>query len=82
MDELIDTMVNFGFDVDDLKHLERLSDEIVLKTLAPAERNLRYNVKEDVIKYVNAWANLLEVELFERIRTTVESESIVVAMAK
>lgn len=62
MDELISEMLNFGFDADDLRNLERLSDKSILNTLPHDERYLRFNVKGDVIKYLNAWATLLEEE--------------------
>jgi hypothetical protein len=67
MDNLISEMLNFGFDADDLKHLERLSDKRVLNSLAAGERHLRFNSKSDVVKYLRAWANLLEEECLARI---------------
>jgi hypothetical protein len=68
MDELIHQMLAFGFDQDDLKHLEKLSDRKVIASLPPAEQGLKQNVKEDVIKYFLAWAALLENELIDNIR--------------
>lgn len=65
MDGLIDELFRFGFDADDLKHLERLSDGRVLRTLPLESRNLKHNVNSDVVRYMNAWANLLEEELME-----------------
>ena len=70
MDELISEMLNFGFDRDDLKNLERLSDKRILGSLPPDERYLRLNVKRDVIKYLNAWAALLELECVAEITLT------------
>ncbi|MEQ8927838.1 MAG: hypothetical protein RLO81_18625 [Fulvivirga sp.] len=67
MDDLISTMLNFGFDSDDLKHLEKLSDKNVLHSLPLEERYLNHNRKEDVIKYLKAWAALLEEKLVEDI---------------
>lgn len=63
MDSVIDDMLMQGFDTDDLKHLERLSDSNILRRLPQAERNLRHNVKSDVVKYLNTWADLLEESL-------------------
>jgi hypothetical protein len=68
MDELISEMLNFGFDRDDLKNLERLSDKQILSSLPPDERYLRHNVKGDVIKYLNTWAALLELECVAEIK--------------
>jgi hypothetical protein len=67
MDDLISTIINAGFDVDDLKHLERLSDPLVLHSFPSAARNLRYNSKTDVTKYLKKWAEILESKLFEEI---------------
>jgi len=60
MDDLIDELVNFGFTLGELRHLERLSDPAVLQQLPLEKRYLRHNVKEDVVIYLNAWAMLLE----------------------
>ncbi|MFZ6013553.1 MAG: hypothetical protein ACOYXT_24645 [Bacteroidota bacterium] len=67
MDDLISEMVAFGLDADDLKHLERLSDHVVLRALPPEQRNLKHNVKADVILYLMTWASLLESKLLEEI---------------
>ncbi|MEO7992140.1 MAG: hypothetical protein ABI663_21490 [Chryseolinea sp.] len=53
MDDLISEMIAFGFDSDDLKHLERLSDSEVLRALPLAECNLKQNIKTDVVTYLN-----------------------------
>lgn len=60
IDNLIAEMLDYGFDADDLRNLERLSDKRILDTFPPTERYLRFNVKSDVIKYLIAWAKLLE----------------------
>ncbi len=67
MDDLITTMFQFGFDSDDLKHLEKLSDKQVLHTLPIEERYLNHNSKSDVVKYLKTWANLLEKRIVENI---------------
>lgn len=60
MDDLITELLNAGLDVDDLKHLEKLSDTKVLLTLPAADRHLAHNTRDDVVKYLKAWANQLE----------------------
>ena len=65
MDEIISEMTRFGFDIEDLVHLERLSDPAVLATLP--ERSFYHNQKKDVIRYIVAWAQLLENKLADRI---------------
>jgi len=62
MDDLISSMLSTGFNIDDLKHLERLSDPAILQILPFHERNLKHNVKADVVNYINAWISLLEYE--------------------
>src|SRR5688572_1053579 len=45
MDDLITTMLDAGFDLDDLRQLESLSNANVLRSLPPQQRYLQYNVK-------------------------------------
>lgn len=68
MDDLITEMIAFGFDTADLKHLEWLSDQHVVRTLPREKQPLKHNVKADVVKYLNAWADALEGRLIEDIR--------------
>ncbi|QSE96151.1 hypothetical protein [Fulvivirga lutea] len=74
MDDLITTMLDFGFDSDDLKHLEKLSDKNVLQKLPVEERYLSHNRKADVVKYLKTWASMLEEQLIENIN--IEKETI------
>jgi hypothetical protein len=67
-DELISDMLAFGFDSEDLKHLEKLSDGQILRSLPLLDRNLKHNLKEDVIKYLVAWAAQLEERLIDTIK--------------
>jgi hypothetical protein len=68
MDDLISEMLLAGFDADDLKHLEKLSDPFVLRTMSLEQLNLKHNNKDHVIRYLNAWANRLENELVNDIK--------------
>jgi hypothetical protein len=67
MDELIDKLLEVGFSRNDLKDLEKLSGKEVLEQLPLGDRNLKQNVKADVIKYLLTWATLLENQLLESI---------------
>ena len=79
-DDVISELIAFGFDADDLKHLEKLSDPKILDTLPLSGRNLRHNVKRDVVTYLKAWITLLEDELIIDITFEIsEAESITVA---
>lgn len=68
MDDLITELLNIGLDLDDLKHLEKLSDSHVLRTLPEASRYLQHNKRDDVVKYIGAWADLLENELLAQVK--------------
>lgn len=67
-DELISELIAFGFDSEDLKNLERLSDGKVLRSLPLEQRNLTHNKKADVILYLNTWADLLEKQMIDKIK--------------
>lgn len=67
MDDLISDLVTAGFDIDDLKHLEKLSSPEILKRLPIDQRNLKHNVKADVVRYFMVWASILEEKLVEKI---------------
>ncbi|AUD05307.1 hypothetical protein [Spirosoma pollinicola] len=67
IDLLINELLNAGLMLEDLKHLERLDDRAVLLRFPVGQRFLKHNVREDVIAYMNAWAELLEEQLLEKI---------------
>ncbi len=67
-DDIISELIAIGFDSTDLKHLEKLSDPNILRTLSFSQRNLQHNVKQDVVNYLKAWINLLEDELVANIK--------------
>jgi hypothetical protein len=71
MDNLISDLLAFGFDPDDLKHLEKLSDWKILRTLPLPERNLKHNSRKDVVKYIKTWATLLEEQLLQDIQISI-----------
>lgn len=76
MDNLISELINFGFDIDDLTHLERLSDPKVLQCLPVKSRNLQHNNKEHVVLYINTMATRLENILLDSIELPKEHEVI------
>ncbi len=63
MDDIIARMLDFGFDTDDLKHLEKLSDPKILNRLSASDKYLVRHNKGDVIKYLIAWAEMIEEEV-------------------
>jgi myosin heavy subunit len=67
IDHIIDEMIAFGFTKQDLAHLEKLSDPLVLQNLPLEKRYLKHNIKTDVILYLKTWASYLENQLIENI---------------
>ena len=61
-DDVVAEMMDWGFDIDDLKHLEKLSDKRILDRL-PFPTVLKHNVKEDVAIYITLWADMVEEQL-------------------
>lgn len=60
MDLMIQKMLNQGLRIEDLQHLEKLSDPEIIRSLPQDERELNYHHKKDVVIYLYAWADLLE----------------------
>jgi hypothetical protein len=68
MDLLIHELLMAGFSTIDLQNLEKLADNDILMRLPIEKRYLRHNYRDDVIVYLNEWANMLEDELLEGIK--------------
>jgi hypothetical protein len=60
LDVVFDQMLVVGLDREDIRHLERLSDPLVLRRLGKNTTGLAHNVRENVVAYMHAWADLLE----------------------
>jgi hypothetical protein len=67
IDDIITAMLDLGMALDDIGHLEKLSDaEVLARIPLDADgraRYLRRNSREDVILYMTTWADLLEERL-------------------
>lgn len=68
MDLLIHELLTSGFELIDLKNLEKLGDDAVLERLPIEKRYLKHNVREDVVVYLNEWASLLEEQYLDSIQ--------------
>jgi hypothetical protein len=68
MDEIISSMMESGLERNDMIELERLKNNEVRKVLGEKGIQLRHNVKEDVVLYMKAWADLLEEELLDKVK--------------
>lgn len=62
IDWVLGKMLAIGMTPEDVRHLERLSDDRVLRRVG-AGRPLRHTCREDVVLYMRAWADLLEERL-------------------
>lgn len=63
IDHVIDEMLAIGLELSDVEHLERLSDPAVLRRFPVQARRLDYRDRRDAIRYMRAWAELLEARL-------------------
>lgn len=61
LDEIIDQMLEMGLSREDLAHLEALSHPAVLARLP--HQHLQHNLRDDVVRYLSAWADLLEEQM-------------------
>ena len=64
MDLIIGRMIEFGFTQSDLRQLENLSNPEILAKAGVASFNR--NVMSYTVKYMNAWADLLESQWMEQ----------------
>ncbi len=60
MDHIVACLLDLGLTDDDLWHLERLSSPEVLRRLPIGERDLDHRRREDYVRYLRVWADLLE----------------------
>jgi hypothetical protein len=69
IDLLIADLLNHGLTVTDLQDLEWLADKRILNRI-PLERRdkMAHNVREDVVLYMNTWADMLEEQLIPHIK--------------
>lgn len=73
MDMLISKMLEFGLTVDDLAHLERLSDPEILIQFPKEKRDrLNKNSRDDVVDYLETWANVLKNKRIEEQRLKID----------
>jgi hypothetical protein len=67
VDDLISALIREGFQLQDIHHLEYLSDKTVLNALPNGFRYLQRNNRYDVALYMRTWAALLELALKDRL---------------
>ena len=60
LDDVATRLVRFGFEPTELADLEYLENREVLKGLPAERRHLRRNDRDDVVLYLETWADVLE----------------------
>ena len=60
MDHIIEQLLAIGLTQQDLHDLERLGNTDVLRRMDPAWQKVRHHSREYVVRYFDAWADLLE----------------------
>jgi hypothetical protein len=76
IDLVIFDLMSFGFSLDDLKNLEKLSDPEVLARLGDLKNDIQRNNKQHLIAYLSAWANIIEKKLLSQINiSTLQQET-------
>ena len=63
LDDVAARMIQFGFSAAELTDLEYLQDRRVLSRLPDGRTHLRRNVREDVVLYLETWAEMLAAEV-------------------
>ncbi len=60
MDYILERMLALGLDREDIRHLERLSDDRVLRAIGASTTGLSHHLREDVVRYLRGMADWLE----------------------
>ena len=63
LDDVLGEMYALGLEPDDVGHLERLSDPAVRRRLGNHTGYFPHHLRENVVAYLEAWADLLEDQL-------------------
>lgn len=63
LEDVVIQMVRFGFEPGELADLEWLRDDQILRRLPDGRRYLRRNDRDDLILYLETWADMLQEQL-------------------
>ena len=63
VNELILEMLSHGLEIEELYALERLNLDLVLRHLPERRCSLDYRLREDVVTYMETWADVIEAEI-------------------
>jgi hypothetical protein len=73
LEQVLAEMYAVGLDREDIDHLEDLSDGEVLRFMGASTTGLTRHAREDVVRYLEAWALILERRLTELERARLEA---------
>ena len=59
VDDLISKLLSIGIKIDDIAHLELLSDPNIIRYIPNSVKPLSYKKKEDLIYYLKTWKSIL-----------------------
>ncbi|MCX2739227.1 hypothetical protein [Pontibacter anaerobius] len=79
LDEIIDQILEIGVTREELAHLESLSQPEIINLLPDHRKNLKHNQRNDVVLYLETWAQLLEQQLKTPYKLSVETGELVPA---
>ena len=63
IDHVLGRLIELGLTPDDIRNLERLRDRAVCRRIDGGRRELHFRNRDDVIAYLEAWAELLDEQL-------------------
>jgi hypothetical protein len=67
IDKTIKRLLNTGLSLQDIVNLENLSDQRIIERTPGDRKYMKRDKREDVIQYLETWADMLEEELLEKI---------------
>lgn len=68
IDEVITRMIELGINPEEIVHLENLSDPKILERMPENRKYLKRDNREDVIMYLETWAEMMEEELLKGVK--------------
>lgn len=77
LDDVFAALFELGMEPEDVQRLERLDDGQVLRRIGVS--SLSYTSREDVVRYLRGWADLMEGALPGRGRADVDVEELIAA---
>jgi len=81
VDDIIDSLLDTGFELKDIQHLEYLSDRKILQALPGGFRYLQKGNRYDSAIYMRTWASVLELELKNKADTNLASKKRVIVQS-